>query len=204
MGAYFDVPAYTGELSSMVPICNYNDSINNNYTFYVSATRAVKAVAGYYQGRGYRGIGVIMMDDNGFTCYGKGSSDFYTVNSYINSNYPGVYFVYTGTGVAREGETWYIPSPFIETNNALYDIAGPYLYNIVKDKYPITYRLTNCTAPSAPTEAVVGDTVTVPITFPEGYGIVNPSSDAYVTCNGVLVPSTYSNGQLVFTMPNPS
>lgn len=70
--------------------------------------------------------------------------------------------------------------------------------------YPITYRLTNCTAPTAPTEAAVGDTVTVSLTFPEGYGVVNPASDAYVSCNGVLVSSTYSNGQLVFTMPDPS
>lgn len=69
--------------------------------------------------------------------------------------------------------------------------------------YPITYRLTNVTT-TGPNEAAVGDTVTVPFTFPEGYGVVNPSSDAYVTCNGVLVPSTYSDGQLVFTMPDPS
>lgn len=69
--------------------------------------------------------------------------------------------------------------------------------------YPITYRLTNATT-TGPNEAAVGDTVTVPLTFPEGYGVVNPSSDAYVTCNGVLVPSTYSDGQLVFTMPDPS
>lgn len=69
--------------------------------------------------------------------------------------------------------------------------------------YPITYRLTNVTT-TGPNEAAVGDTVTVPLTFPEGYGIVNPSSDAYVTCNGILVPSTYSDGQIVFTMPDPS
>lgn len=69
--------------------------------------------------------------------------------------------------------------------------------------YPITYRLTNATS-TGPNEAAIGDTVTVPLTFPEGYGVVNPSSDVYVTCNGVLVPSTYSDGQLVFTMPDPS
>lgn len=69
--------------------------------------------------------------------------------------------------------------------------------------YPITYRLTNATT-TGPSEANVGDTVTVPLMFPEGYGIVNPSSDVYVTCNGVSVPSTYSDGQLVFIMPDPS
>lgn len=70
--------------------------------------------------------------------------------------------------------------------------------------YPITYRLTNCTAPTAPTEAAVGTTVTVVPQFTSGYGVVNPSSDAYVTNNGVVIPSSYSNGTLTFTMPDPS
>lgn len=66
--------------------------------------------------------------------------------------------------------------------------------------YPITYHLTNCTAPTAPTEATSGATVTVPLQFTIGYSVVN-SSDAYVMNNGVIVPSTYSNGTLMFTMP---
>lgn len=74
----------------------------------------------------------------------------------------------------------------------------------ISESYPITYRLTNCTAPSAPTEAAIGDIVTVPLQFTTGYGIVNPSSDVYVTNNGVVVPSQYSNGVLTFTMPDPS
>lgn len=69
--------------------------------------------------------------------------------------------------------------------------------------YPITYRPTNCSFPGALTEAAVGDTVVVPVTFPEGYGLANPN-DLFVQCNGVLVPSTYENGQLTFTMPDPS
>lgn len=68
---------------------------------------------------------------------------------------------------------------------------------------PITYRPTNCSFPGAPTEAAVGDTVVVPVAFPDGYGLVN-ESNIYVTNNGVVIPSTYSNGQLTFTMPNPS
>lgn len=70
--------------------------------------------------------------------------------------------------------------------------------------YPITYRLTNCTASSAPTEAAVGDTVNVPFTFPDGYGFPNPTTDVYVYNNGVLVPSSYANNVLTFTMPDPS
>lgn len=72
------------------------------------------------------------------------------------------------------------------------------------DAYPITYRLTNCTAPTAPAEAAIGATVTVSFQFTTGYGIVNPSSDVYVTNNGVVIPSSYANGMLTFTMPDPS
>lgn len=80
--------------------------------------------------------------------------------------------------------------------------AAEYVYHL-GILYPITYRPTNCSFPNAPTEAAVGDTVVVPVTFPEGYGLANPN-DLFVQCNGVLVPSTYENGQLTFTMPDPS
>ncbi len=70
--------------------------------------------------------------------------------------------------------------------------------------YPITYRLTNCTAPSAPAEATIGDTVNVPLVMQEGYDIVTPSTDILVTNNGVTVPHTYNNGTISFTMPDPS
>lgn len=70
-------------------------------------------------------------------------------------------------------------------------------------RYPITYRPTNCSFPGAPTEAAIGDIVVVPVSFPDGYGLVN-ESNIYVTNNGVVIPSSYSNGQLTFTMPDPS
>lgn len=113
------------------------------------------------------------------------------------------------TGYFSVGETFsYISSSypitykygiFASLNEALNALAS---YSPILS-YPITYRPTNCTFPNAPTEAAVGDTVTVPVAFQEGYGIVNPS-DIYVTCNGVTVPSTYNNGTLTFTMPDPS
>lgn len=96
-----------------------------------------------------------------------------------------------------------LPSNFpfeLETTN--YATVNDFV-SVVYAAYPITYRLTNCTAPSAPSEALVGDTVTVPLVFSEGYGISN-TENVYVTNNGVLVPSTYSNGTLTFTMPDPS
>ncbi len=70
-------------------------------------------------------------------------------------------------------------------------------------KYPITYRLTNASASSAPTEAAIGDTVNASFAFPSGYGIAN-SNNVYVMNNGVIIPSTYSNGTLTFTMPDPT
>ena len=72
------------------------------------------------------------------------------------------------------------------------------------ESYPITYRLTNCSAPSAPAEAEVGDTVNVPLVLQQGYDIITPSTDIVVTNNGVVVPHTYSNGTISFTMPDPS
>ncbi len=76
-------------------------------------------------------------------------------------------------------------------------------YNAIHGNKPIVYRDTNCSH-NGPDSSVVGDTVTVNYTFPEGYGIVNPSSDIYVTNNGIVVPSSYVNGTLTFTMPDPS
>ena len=69
-------------------------------------------------------------------------------------------------------------------------------------RVPTTYRLTNCTAPDAPSEAAPGDTVIVPLVFSEGFGIVNPT-DAYVTNDGDSVASTWNanDNTLTFTMP---
>lgn len=66
---------------------------------------------------------------------------------------------------------------------------------------PITYRLTNCSAPGAPQYATSGSTVSVPLSVSAGYSFINPSTDIYVTNNGTVVPSTYSNGVVTFTMP---
>lgn len=73
----------------------------------------------------------------------------------------------------------------------------------IQSQYPIQYQQTNCTL-SGPDEAAIGDTVTVSCSFPEGYGIANPSSSILVTNNGVVVDYTYSNGVITFTMPDPT
>ena len=73
--------------------------------------------------------------------------------------------------------------------------------NALNTNQPITYRLTNCTAPGAPSEAAHGSSVSVVLTPNSGYSFINPSSDIYVTNNGVAVVSSYANGVLHFTMP---
>lgn len=93
------------------------------------------------------------------------------------------------------------------TNNTIYvqryTNLQEFLNSSVTVLYPITYRDTNATH-SGPDSASPGDVVSVDYTFADGYGIVNPSTDIYVTNNGVIVPSSYSNGTLTFTMPDPS
>lgn len=90
-------------------------------------------------------------------------------------------------------------SSVAELHSILDSLNIKYTMNV----HPITYRDTNCTH-SGPDEATIGDTVNVDYTFPDGYGIVNPQSDIYVTNNGVVIPSSYANGRLTFTMPDPS
>lgn len=146
-------------------------------------------------------------------CYYLISSNNFTGYSpqhYVRNGVEYLYNFYTSSPIVLEGvyvtciygrNDDFISVEYIGEYSTIPVIAS--IYDVIIRRYPITYRLTNATT-TAPNEAAVGDTVTVPLTFPEGYGVVNPTTDAYVTCNGVLVPSTYSNGQLVFTMPDPS
>lgn len=108
--------------------------------------------------------------------------------------------VTTGIVIQTYEENIYLLPSYVDAYTSYED-----LYNALSELAfePINYRLTNCTAPQAPTEAAIGSTVTVPLVFPPNYGVVN-TSNAYVTNNGVVIPSSYSNGVLTFTMPDPS
>lgn len=103
------------------------------------------------------------------------------------------------TTAAKWGNTyinaleWYV-EPYENEQAARMAIRNSGANNIV-------YRLTNCTAPSAPQSAVSGSIVNVNLQFPEGFGIINPENDVYVTNNGTRIASTYNNGLLTFTMP---
>lgn len=146
-------------------------------------------------------VAILPISLSSFTFYGAraltpsaGKVEF---NAQQSSDYLGYQvLLYNGTPALYQGPDTSSLSP------------DTYIYDSVDDifaapTYPITYQLTNCTAPSAPNEAAVGDTVTVPFVFEDGYGIVN-DANVFVTNNGVVIPSTYANGHLTFTMPNPT
>lgn len=164
----------------------------------------------------YKIIRAILLANNPFTITDIIKSQFAGVTTYsVNSDSSGIITI---NNVQYYGMLYYISSRNFSGSDVIsssFTVSGVYtILNTCEEaviqsgvygiRQPITYRLTNCTAPSAPTEAVIGDTVTVSLQFSSGYGIVNPSSDVYVTNNGVVVPSQYSNGVLTFTMPNPS
>lgn len=125
------------------------------------------------------------------TCY-LTPSDFVDVSDFGSSNVP--YF----------GE--------INTNNLANNV---YVYQSLAELqadfvrlygyYPITYSFSNSTV-SGPSEATVGDTVTVSAVPDVGYGITDASSQIFVTNNDVAVPYTWDavNNHITFTMPNPS
>lgn len=73
-------------------------------------------------------------------------------------------------------------------------------FRVFSDNYPITYRLTNCTAPNAPTEASGGSEVVINITPSQGY-ILRSSGVSVVDSNGVSVPYILQGNQIMFTMP---
>lgn len=68
---------------------------------------------------------------------------------------------------------------------------------------PITYYLTNCSAPSAPTSVQPGGTVSFPVTVSPGYNIFNPVQGGSISVyqGDVYIPFTFENGQLTFTAP---
>lgn len=83
-------------------------------------------------------------------------------------------------------------------------IVNPYSSLIEAEQalgiYPITYHLTNCTAPSAPIKAASGTEVVVNITPSQGY-ILRSSGVSVIDSNGISVPHIVQGNQIAFTMP---
>lgn len=88
---------------------------------------------------------------------------------------------------------------YATAEEALAALVDPVFY------YPITYSSSNSIV-SGPSEAAVGDTVTVSAVPDVGYGITDASTQILVTNNDVAVPYTWdaANNRITFTMPDPS
>lgn len=71
--------------------------------------------------------------------------------------------------------------------------------------YPITYHYENSTV-SGPSEAAIGDTVTVSAVPNNNYGITDPASQILVTNNDVAVSYNWNptTNTITFTMPDPT
>lgn len=154
-----------------------------------------------YTANSYNGI-VVLAKLSGQRCYiNKGDnagSNGFIVNTFDSVN--SVYYTTIGFYFGNSGDGSVIGDNMLRLFPTLQELLVAFGHYSMT--YSITYRDTNATH-SGPAEAAVGDNVTVNYTFPDGYGIVN-SSDIYVTNNGVLIPSTYADGTLTFTMPDPS
>ena len=169
----------------------FSDTNRSNYYFYGNTDDiriAFYKEDNYYVSVGVSSCGTLTYQYNPTDSSYRGNSS--NISKYSEHN--GIYYyrLYAGSSLGVE-------SYYNTIDEALAAIG-------LGNSYPITYRLTNCTAPTAPIEAAVGDTVNVPFIFPEGYGFPSPATDVYVYNNGVLVPSSYVNNVLTFTMPDPS
>lgn len=90
---------------------------------------------------------------------------------------------------------------YYETRQAAEEAMSDY----IAVYYPITYQYTNSTV-SGPSEAAVGDTVTVSAVPNNNYGITDPASQIFVTNNDVAVAYDWNptTNTITFTMPDPS
>ncbi len=166
--------------------------------YYATLNSGVGAV--YYLNPNSDRFGYIFFSDNPFQygyCELGLTSGITYVDTFNSNNKP---FLPNVNKYGRRSEGIYNTNDLIEfyldPYNSLEDAIAA-----IADTSIITYRLVNCTAPSAPQSAISGSTVNVNLQFPEGFGIINPENDVYVTNNGTRIPSTYNNGLLTFTMP---
>lgn len=124
-------------------------------------------------------------------CWTLASGNVYTqnVNSVV-SGYAGYYYFAE-------------PSTIRETINEKYSIYEEAFNAISTPNIPITYYLTNCSAPSAPASVSPGGVVTFPVTVSPGYNIFNPVQGGSISVyqGDDYIPFTYENGVLRFTAP---
>lgn len=197
MANYVELPIYVPTSLSDLNANGLFVGHNTQYNFDVYITASVQAYYLMWQDNVPRGLI--------FTSIAGGYGYYRDLNNMPNIRGDPINYRegnnYTTGGAIPVANLNPIVTPFPSYSAAREFVRG---FNPPSAQYPITYRLTNCSAPTAPVEAAVGDTVDVPFAFPDGYGFPNPATDVYVYNNGVLVPSSYANGVLTFTMPDPS
>lgn len=124
---------------------------------------------------------------------------------------------YTAIGVLDNYYTYNYTNPWysgFNSSNTWNSLSLDYsVYDTVEEAeralgigvFPITYHYTDSTV-SGPSEAAIGDTVTVSAVPDVGYGITDTSTQILVTNNDVAVPYTWdaANNRITFTMPDPS
>lgn len=101
--------------------------------------------------------------------------------------------------------TGYYASAANDKYSSLQEALSAMQIRPIVEMYPITYSYTNSTV-SGPSEAGVGDTVTVSAVPDNNYGITDPASQILVTNNDVAVEYQWnpSTNTITFTMPDPS
>lgn len=205
MPNFVSVPIYNGipDYSALVSYGLYLFNVSNTDIYILSSGNGVYVALNHFTNETY-GITIIFHDGNlraweNYTISGHNTARERTpLNGGEQYNW-----IYIASNTINYEEPRILNSAFDGYFTSRESLVAAALELVPSyPSVPITYRLTNATT-TGPSEATVGDTVTVPLVFPSNYGVVN-SSNAYVTNNGVVIPSSYSNGVLTFTMPNPS
>lgn len=177
--------------------------------------------------------GTVSMNNDWRCCITNGSTEANCMVCYIGPE-DKYYYIYTGGGRSYDaitaagawsgnsgtlgnqlyqGNIYYsgvmtvnISAVIPDGNYISWDTLGEALEAYSDESLPsvfITYIPENCTL-DGPASGKATKTVTVNVSFPEGYGLATPN-DIYVMYNGVVQESTYDSttGQLTFVVPMP-
>lgn len=135
----------------------------------------------------------------------------FTEQVYYYSYYSadGVRDHYLSSTVTVDGNTYYYDAYIMfSASNTLYIDRYSTLEEGIRAEFtsvqiPITYYLTNCSAPSAPASVSPGGVVSFSVTVSPGYNIFNPVQGGSISVyqGDNYIPFTYENGVLTFTAP---
>lgn len=187
----------------MLPYNEYVYYFDGN-PIYVSTTSTGFVKFGFYKvlssGREYIHSGALSSVKDGLLLYSNGGSYGFITNVDLPLTGKRVYEAGFGSGVYSRITN--ISATVFESKSALFSAMDDGNWDI---QYPITYHYTNSTV-SGPSEAAVGDTVTVSAVPDNNYGITDPASQILVTNNDVAVEYQWnpSTNTITFVMPDPT